>query len=125
MEDGLNVNSACAQIKEKPDVGVYVKDLSTVVVKNADDMDKIMTTGNSHRECRHVAHVAPHTPPGKTGETSMNARSSRSHAIFTIVVERSDKVSCVHVYTLCCDVDARTTGAGRQGCSARGQAEPR
>ncbi len=37
------------QVKEKADVGVYVKDLTTVVVKNADDMDKIMNTGNSHR----------------------------------------------------------------------------
>ena len=66
------------QIKERPEVGVYVKDLSAFVVKNADDMDKIMNTGNSHR---------------MVGQTAMNARSSRSHAIFTIVVERSDKVS--------------------------------
>ena len=65
------------QIKERPEVGVYVKDLSAFVVKNADDMDKIMNTGNSHR---------------MVGQTAMNARSSRSHAIFTIVVERSDKV---------------------------------
>ena len=41
------------------DVGVYVKDLSTVMVKCADDMDKIMTTGNSHRAPRHRSHI-PH-----------------------------------------------------------------
>jgi len=28
---------------------VYVKDLSTFVVKGADDMDKIMTKGNKNR----------------------------------------------------------------------------
>ena len=37
------------QVKERPDVGVYVKDLSTFVVNNADDMDRIMTLGNKNR----------------------------------------------------------------------------
>ena len=32
-------------MKERPDVGVYVKDLSAFVVNNADDMDRIMTLG--------------------------------------------------------------------------------
>eukprot|EP00039_Didymoeca_costata_P008337 m.110559 g.110559 ORF g.110559 m.110559 type:complete len:711 (-) comp14043_c0_seq3:1689-3821(-) len=64
------------QVKESPDSGVYVKDLTTFVVRNADDMDKIMTKGNVNR---------------KVGETKMNARSSRSHAIFTVTIERSDK----------------------------------
>jgi len=36
------------QVKERPDVGVYVKDLSTFVVNNADDMDRIMTLGNKN-----------------------------------------------------------------------------
>ena len=31
------------QVKERPDVGVYVKDLHQFSVKNAQDMDKIMT----------------------------------------------------------------------------------
>ena len=38
-------------MKERPDVGVYVKDLSAFVVNNADDMDRIMTLGNKNREC--------------------------------------------------------------------------
>jgi kinesin family protein 3/17 len=38
------------QVKERPDVGVYVKDLSAFVVNNADDMDRIMTLGNKNRE---------------------------------------------------------------------------
>ena len=64
-------------MKERPDVGVYVKDLSAFVVNNADDMDKVMTMGNKHR---------------MVGSTKMNERSSRSHAIFTITVECSEKV---------------------------------
>ncbi len=38
----------CSQVKERPDVGVYVKDLSAFVVNNADDMDRIMTLGNKN-----------------------------------------------------------------------------
>ena len=37
------------EVKERPDVGVYVKDLSAFVVNNADDMDRVMTLGNKHR----------------------------------------------------------------------------
>ena len=53
-----------------------MKDLSAFVVNNADDMDKVMTMGNKHR---------------MVGATNMNLRSSRSHAIFTITVECSEK----------------------------------
>ncbi len=66
------------EVKERPDIGVYVKDLSTFVVNNADDMDKLMTIGNKNRS---------------VGGTAMNAHSSRSHAIFTITVECSEKGS--------------------------------
>ena len=38
------------EVKERPDVGVYVKDLSAFVVNNADDMDRIMTLGNKNRK---------------------------------------------------------------------------
>lgn len=55
------------EVKERPDVGVYVKDLSAFVVNTADDMDRIMTIGNKNRV---------------VGATNMNAHSSRSHAIF-------------------------------------------
>ncbi|KAJ8297503.1 hypothetical protein KUTeg_024034 [Tegillarca granosa] len=64
------------EVKERPDVGVYVKDLSAFVVYNADDMDRIMTLGNKNR------HV---------GATNMNLHSSRSHAIFTVTIECSEK----------------------------------
>lgn len=38
------------QVKERPDVGVYVKDLSAFSVNNADDMDRIMTIGNKNSQ---------------------------------------------------------------------------
>ena len=34
------------EVKERPDIGVYVKELSVFMVNNADDMDKLMTVGN-------------------------------------------------------------------------------
>ncbi|XP_076059316.1 kinesin-like protein 64D isoform X2 [Oratosquilla oratoria] len=64
------------EVKERPDVGVYVKDLITHVVHNADEMDKIMTLGNKNRA---------------VGATNMNTHSSRSHAIFTITIECAEK----------------------------------
>eukprot|EP00040_Diaphanoeca_grandis_P018619 m.97925 g.97925 ORF g.97925 m.97925 type:complete len:721 (+) comp27023_c0_seq1:270-2432(+) len=64
------------QVKGHGDKGIYVQDLSSFVCKNADDMDRIMTKGNSNR---------------MVGQTKMNAHSSRSHAIFTVTIERSDK----------------------------------
>ena len=39
-----------SKVKERPDIGVYVKDLSAYVVNNADDMDKTMTLGNKNRK---------------------------------------------------------------------------
>lgn len=36
------------KVKERPDVGVYVKDLSSYVMNNADDLDKTMTLGNKN-----------------------------------------------------------------------------
>ena len=35
-------------VSERPDIGVYVKDLSAYGVNNADDMDRIMTLGNKN-----------------------------------------------------------------------------
>lgn len=35
------------EVRERTDVGVYVKDLSFFVVKNADEMDKLISIGNN------------------------------------------------------------------------------
>lgn len=37
-------------VKERPDFGVYVKDLSTVMVHSPNEMEKLMGLGNKNRE---------------------------------------------------------------------------
>ncbi|XP_047518509.1 kinesin-like protein KIF3A [Pieris napi] len=64
------------EVKERPDIGVFVKDLTGYVVNNSDELEKIMAVGNKNR------HI---------GATAMNIESSRSHAIFSITVESSKK----------------------------------
>lgn len=84
--DLLNPKAGKLDIKEKPDVGVYVKDLRSFVIKDCGgnkmrliiEMERLMTFGNKNRS---------------VGATEMNARSSRSHSIFTITVEASEKDS--------------------------------
>ena len=61
------------ELKDK-DTGVYVKDLSTFVVKSPQDLMDVFNEGNLNR------HV---------GATNMNEHPSRSHSVFTITVESS------------------------------------
>lgn len=70
-------------IKEDRDTGFYVKDLTTIVVKNIHEMKEVMDKGRTNR------HV---------GETQMNRESSRSHCIFTITIETSavDETGMTH-----------------------------
>ena len=60
------------ELKENIDTGVYVKDLTSFVVKNVAEIDHVMQAGKRNRS---------------VGATLMNATSSRSHSIFTIVIE--------------------------------------
>ncbi len=62
-------------LHEKPDSGVYVRDLSYFAVKNVQEIQDVMIIGQKNRSVR---------------ETNMNAHSSRSHSLFTITVERSE-----------------------------------
>lgn len=55
------------ELHEKPDSGVYVKDLSYFAAKSAIEVRDIMRIGNKNRS---------------VGETAMNAHSSRSHSLF-------------------------------------------
>lgn len=51
LKNGLSSTAFLVlQVKERPDVGVYIKDLSAYVVNNADDMDRIMTLGHKNRK---------------------------------------------------------------------------
>lgn len=60
------------ELREKPDSGVYVKDLSSFVIHTPDEMKDKLALGKSNRA---------------VGETKMNRDSSRSHSIFMINVE--------------------------------------
>ena len=61
-------------LKETPDTGVYVKDLTAFVVKSVSEINNVLQVGKKNRT---------------VGATLMNADSSRSHSIFTITVETS------------------------------------
>jgi hypothetical protein len=63
------------ELKERADVGVYVKDLSSFVCKSIKEIEHVMTIGNQNRS---------------VGATNMNEHSSRSHAIFIITIEHSE-----------------------------------
>lgn len=60
---------------EKPDSGVYVKDLSSFICKSFEEMQAVQDTGRKNKSM---------------GETKMNARSSRSHSVFTLTLEISE-----------------------------------
>ena len=55
------------ELHEKPESGVYVKDLSYYAAKTPDELREVMNIGSKNRS---------------VGETAMNARSSRSHSLF-------------------------------------------
>ena len=63
------------ELKERPDTGIYVKDLSSFVCKSVSEIEHVMAVGNQNRS---------------VGKTEMNEHSSRSHAIFIITVECSE-----------------------------------
>ncbi|XP_037101532.1 kinesin-like protein KIF3B [Syngnathus acus] len=63
------------ELRERPDMGVYVKNLSSFVTRSKEEIENIMNVGNQNRS---------------VGSTNMNEYSSRSHAIFVITVECSE-----------------------------------
>ncbi|KAJ3036992.1 Kinesin-like protein kif16b, partial [Rhizophlyctis rosea] len=62
------------RIREHPITGPYVENLSVYTVRNEQEMLKLMETGNAERT---------------TAATDMNDTSSRSHAVFTIVLSQT------------------------------------
>lgn len=64
------------ELKESKEKGIFVKNLSTQIVKNINDISAAMNSGGNHRTVK---------------ATNMNEKSSRSHAIFTIYIETSEK----------------------------------
>jgi len=63
-------------VKEDPEKGVYVKDLTTFVVKSVAELKNVLAVGKKNRS---------------VGATLMNQDSSRSHSIFTITIECSTR----------------------------------
>ncbi|KAK8677065.1 hypothetical protein V6N13_142621 [Hibiscus sabdariffa] len=72
ITDLLDPNQRNLQIREDVKSGVYVENLTEEYVNSMKDVTKILLKGLSNR---------------RTGATSMNAESSRSHSVFTCVVE--------------------------------------
>lgn len=66
------------ELKDHPDGGVFVKDLSTLIVKGVTDLQQVMEVGQRNRS---------------TAATLMNNESSRSHSIFTITIETAETSS--------------------------------
>ena len=62
-------------LKEDPTRGVFVKDLKEVVVQDVVGINKVMDIGFQNRT---------------VGATLMNEGSSRSHSIFTVIVEANE-----------------------------------
>lgn len=63
------------ELKDHQDGGVFVKDLSTLIVKGVSDLLQVMEVGQRNRS---------------TAATLMNNESSRSHSIFTITIETAE-----------------------------------
>ncbi|XP_011490282.1 kinesin-like protein KIF3C [Oryzias latipes] len=61
-------------LRESPETGVYVQDLTSCVCKSIKEIEEVMNVGNQTRV---------------VGATDMNEHSSRSHALFLITVECS------------------------------------
>ena len=63
-------------LKEDPQRGVYVKDLTCTIVKSIPEIERAMNYGTAQR---------------KTASTLMNDTSSRSHSLFTIYIETAEE----------------------------------
>ncbi|KAJ1983306.1 hypothetical protein H4R34_001361 [Dimargaris verticillata] len=107
VRDLLNPNSkGNLKVREHPSLGPYVEDLSKMVVTSHKDIEDLMVLGNKART---------------VAATQMNATSSRSHAVFTIILTQTrfdvetslstEKVSRVSLVDLAGSERANSTGA--------------
>lgn len=72
--DPKHGSSRALELRESPESGVYVRDLTSCVCKSIKEIEDVMNIGNQARA---------------VGATDMNEHSSRSHALFVITVECS------------------------------------
>lgn len=81
VRDLLNpANKTNLRIREHPVTGPYVEDLSKLVTPNYCDIERLILEGNMRRT---------------TGSTNMNEASSRSHAVFSILLTRREMIAGV------------------------------
>ncbi|KAG6819457.1 hypothetical protein H0H93_011627, partial [Arthromyces matolae] len=110
VRDLLNPkNSGNLRVREHPSLGPYVEDLSKLVVSSYDEMMTLMDEGNKART---------------VAATNMNETSSRSHAVFTLLLTMkrhdadtnldTEKVSRINLVDLAGSERANSTGATGQ-----------
>ncbi|CAO3595276.1 unnamed protein product [Absidia cylindrospora] len=106
VRDLLNPRTKHLKVREHPSLGPYVEDLSRLVVNSFEDIEHLMDEGNKART---------------VAATNMNETSSRSHAVFTIILtqkitdtktnQQSEKVSRFSLVDLAGSERANSTGA--------------
>ncbi|KAI0637640.1 kinesin-domain-containing protein [Trametes polyzona] len=110
VRDLLNPkNTGNLRVREHPSLGPYVEDLSKLVVNSYDEMMTLMDEGNKART---------------VAATNMNETSSRSHAVFTLLLTMkrhdvdtnldTEKVSRINLVDLAGSERANSTGATGQ-----------
>ncbi|KIY73283.1 kinesin-domain-containing protein [Cylindrobasidium torrendii FP15055 ss-10] len=110
VRDLLNPkNGGTMRVREHPSLGPYVEDLSKLVVGNYEEMMTLMDEGNKART---------------VAATNMNETSSRSHAVFTLLLTMkrhdtetnmdTEKVSRINLVDLAGSERANSTGATGQ-----------
>ncbi|KRZ69016.1 Kinesin-like protein KIF15, partial [Trichinella papuae] len=80
LYDLLDAASSKLALRESVKLGVFVEGLSEVTVCSAADAYKVLRKGCFNR---------------RVASTSMNRESSRSHAVFTIIIESRTRKGCV------------------------------
>lgn len=107
VRDLLNPkNKGNLRVREHPSMGPYVEDLSKLIVRSFADIEALMDEGNKART---------------VAATNMNETSSRSHAVFTLIVTQKrhdaetnmdgEKVSRISLVDLAGSERANSTGA--------------
>eukprot|EP01038_Epipyxis_sp_PR26KG_P015951 gene15951-21644_t len=75
IKDLLNPSDKKLTIHENPQKGIYVQDLCELIVRDSNDVMKLISQGNTVR---------------RVASTNMNDQSSRSHSVFTIRIEQKN-----------------------------------
>ncbi|KAF9911779.1 kinesin-like protein Klp8, partial [Lobosporangium transversale] len=107
VRDLLNPkNKGNLKVREHPSLGPYVEDLSKLIVTSFQDIENLMDEGNKART---------------VAATNMNETSSRSHAVFTVLLTQkrydietkleTEKVSRICLVDLAGSERANSTGA--------------